>query len=200
MAKKVPTQYRIKKGTLFLLLFFTGIADFIQFALSLLYLTGFLAILGFLISTGITMFVMMGYGLFFLMNGVSPLSGKGAGKKIGAFAGTLLSENIPIISQFMPSLTLWTFFVVRASRKEDEIRAVELAKKAEEDAKIQMATMQAILRRRQMQEEEFRQLEQVAANDAVVAANDNAPRGRAVSTDRRPIANDNRPPIKRKAA
>ncbi len=200
MAKQVPTQYRIKKGTFFLLLILVGIADFIQFALSLLYLTGFLAILGFLLSTGITMFVMMGYGFFFLMNGVSPLSGKGAGKKLGAFAGTLLSENIPIFAQFMPSLTLWTFFVVRASRKEDEIRAVELAKKAEEDAKIQMATMQALLRRRQMQEEEFRQMERTAANDDVLVANEGASRGRTVGGDRRPVANDNRPPIQRKAA
>lgn len=200
MAKQVPTQYRIKKGAFFFLLILVGIADFIQFALTLLYLTGFLAILGFLLNTGITTLVMMGYSLFFLMNGVSPLSGKGAGKKMGIFAGTLLSENIPILSQFTPSLTLWTLFVMRQSRKEDEIRAVELAKKAEEDAKIQMATMQALLRRRQMQEEELRQMERAAANDTVLVANEDAPRGRTVDGDRRPVANDNRPIPQRKAA
>jgi len=111
MADEGTVTYRI--GTV-QACFMVGIAiigDLLQFLLSL---TGILAI-GADVVTFLTESIL---GIWFMISGVGFMSGKKATSKFLNVIGTTVIELIPIVDA-LPTLTIGTILLIRASRAED---------------------------------------------------------------------------------
>lgn len=152
-------SYRISTSLALLLGVFAIIADLIQFILGFLWLTVILGIVAYGISLLVSLTIYTLFGLIFISKGVKPFSGRKLTKKIGVFGGTFLFKFIPLIGQFTPSLSIWTYFTMRESWKEDKENA---QKKALEDAKIERAQRLIAQRRRERRRrQEIASLEEV---------------------------------------
>lgn len=143
--KRPPkVTYRISKSTGFLLTFFAGIGDFLQFLFTFLWFTIILGVLAYAISMLITLLIYSVFWGIFSAKGVSPFSGSRMAKKMTVFAFTSVSEFIPILGTFVPSLTVWTLSVIWQSQKEDRENAKE---KALVDAKMEQEQQRLLQKR-----------------------------------------------------
>ncbi len=159
--KKLSVHYRLSVITRILLLSFAVIVDGIQFLLTLLFFTGILIPLAYGLSLLLSMLVFGINGMLFLVNKVNPFSARGMIRSATAF----IIEFLPFLNEFVPTFVIWTYFTIRASRKED-------VKKAEEGAKIAEAQRQVLLQKRARQK---RRSEQIAVEMASLeTANNNA--------------------------
>ncbi len=114
-------EQRISDTTRLLLLLFAAICDGVQVLLGLLWLTIILSVFAMILSYAITIFVLTVYGFIFMKSKVTPFTPK-------RVTGILIFELTPLIGQFMPSLTWWTWRVIHTSRIEDKERAKQNAK------------------------------------------------------------------------
>lgn len=159
----MAVHHRIPRALSGLLLAVAIIVDGIQFLLVFLWFTVVLGILSYVVSLLLTLLIMTVYSMIFMGVGVNPIGGKGVIKKITAFCLTSLSEVIPILGEFTPSLTIWTWMVIHQSRVEDR----ETAKQNAILEKQQQEEMLRIQKKRRERREQW-----VANDNFPVAAND----------------------------
>ena len=198
----LQVNYRISLFGKVLMITFAAMADLIQLVLVLVDFTVILIPVAYVLSMFLSFLVYGINGFIFIISGVKPFSGNRMVQKIGLFGASFAVEFIPVVGQFIPTLTLWTWITIRQSRVEDKIKH----KKEVEDAKIREAQRKKriqVLRERQMQ-----QLQQEA--QVAVVANDNTqkrgsenfrPRARvAYKNPERSPANRPLPPHSQEAA
>lgn len=159
----MAVHHRIPRALSGLLLAVAIIVDGIQFLLVFLWFTVVLGIISYAISLLLTLVIMTVYSLVFIGAGVNPIGGKGAIKKVTAFCLTTLSEMIPILGEFTPSLTIWTWMVIHQSRVEDR-------ETAKQNAILEEQEQEQMLRIQQKRRE--RRERRVANDNFSVAAND----------------------------
>jgi len=191
MKGKLSVHYRISSFTKVMLLGFAFIADGAQALLLFLSFTLFLIPLSYALSLFLMLFVYSVFGLVFVGTRVNPFGGRHAVRKLTTFATTFVLEFMPVLAQFIPSLTIWTWLTIRQSRLEDR-------EKAEHDAKIREEKEQrrlALMRRHREEEMQMAAYQQNVANDNIVrGANDNDP------SLRRPLPLRDTAPYPRQAA
>ncbi len=109
---------------------FAVLIDGIQTLLLLFAFTLILIPLNYALSLFLTFLAYSILGLGFASNRVNPVGGRHVVRKIITLATTFILEFMPILAQFMPSVTIWVLLTIRQSRNEDR-------EKAKQDAKIQ---------------------------------------------------------------
>lgn len=152
----MAVPYRISNFLRLILMSLAAIGDGVQFLTVILWPTVILGILAYGLSMFITLILILTIGVIFILNGVAPLSGAHAGRKLTTLFFTSMAECIPIVNQLMPSLTIWTGTIIYLSRKEDAERAKRSATMGAVGRMQERQMLRAQRREQQRLEEELR--------------------------------------------
>jgi hypothetical protein len=118
--QETTVTYRISGVKGFMLGCIAIIADFIQFIVKLLWLTGVLIPLAEIIGWMVAILAAFLISAGLMTSRVSPIGGaRGSFRAIVTFT----FEGMPLINAFFPAITWWTMSTIRQSRREDRERS-----------------------------------------------------------------------------